>query len=116
MSKTEPIDNTWDIIDTRDIIERINWLEGTIEEDEIEELKLLKELEEEGIPDWEYGATLIRESYWETYVEELANDIGAVDSINENHWLVIDWEATAENVRMDYSTVSFDGVDYYYRL
>ncbi len=31
------------------------------------------------------------------------------------HWVHIDWEATAREVKVDYSEVSIDGVTYFYR-
>ncbi len=124
------IDNGQDIIDSRDIIARIEELESLIEEnneladedkedltDETEELEKLKALADEGANcagDWEYGAALIRESYWVDYVQDLLADIGDLPR-DLPHYIVIDWEQTAENIRADYSTVTFDGVAYYVR-
>jgi hypothetical protein len=62
-----------------------------------------------------YPVTLIRESYFREYAEELAEDIGAVVSDAKwpnNH---IDWDAAADELLTDYSAVLFDGVEYYYR-
>ena len=49
-------------------------------EDEAEELKALKALQDEAESqsDWTYGATLIKDSYFETYAQDLAEDIGAI--------------------------------------
>lgn len=47
--------------------------------------------------------------------QELADDIGAIDSNAKwplNH---IDWEAAAEELKMDYTEVNFNGTTYYIR-
>ena len=82
--------------------------------DEADELKALKELQDEAegySPDWRYGATLIRDSYFTDYAEELCKDIGDMPKEIPSY-IVIDWEATAENLKVDYTSVEFDGVDY----
>lgn len=118
MKGSEPISNTENIIDSRDIIDRINYLEGTEDEEEQAELQALQALEEEAqaSPDWQYGETLIQESYWEDYVRELIEDTGDIPKdlppYIEAH---IDWEGIAEDVAMDYMMVNFDGEGYYIR-
>lgn len=122
------INNSMDIIDSRDIIERIKELEEMIEEsrineqeqidmaDEKEELRLLKSLEDEaeGCPDWKYGETLIREDYFTEYAMDLLKDTG--DLPDDVPWyVVIDKEKTADNIKQDYSIVDFDGVNYFIR-
>lgn len=121
--------NTDDVIDSRDVIARIEHLSqlrqpgpvdlGTYDnaqdQDELfAELASLERLAEQGesLPDWEYGVTLIRESYFRTYAEELAEDIGAIN--REASWPnnCIDWERAARELRMDYTHVDFDGVTY----
>ena len=79
-----------------------------------DELQPLLDLKAEGIPDWDYGATLIPESDWEEYVEDLVKDCGYISN-DVPWWIVIDWAATADNVAADYSTVDYDGDTYYYR-
>lgn len=111
------ITNTEDVIDSRDIIERIKYLEDTEDEDEQAELKALEALAEEAgqYSEWAYGLVLIRESYWIEYVQELLEDIG--DLPKDFPWyIVIDWEETANNIKADYTTVDFDGVEYLYRM
>ena len=112
------IDNSTDIIDSRDIIERIEELENDDEllEDETKELKTLKELQEEGSSyccDWHYGATLIRDSYFEEYAQDFAEEIGAID--RDLSWPAncIDWKQATRELQMDYSSIDFDGVDYW---
>jgi hypothetical protein len=136
------VSETDDIIDSRDVIKRIEIYrealttagidpdETTVENfdsesredgDEIagllEEFHALKELEEQGEDggDWQYGATLVRESYFQTYAESMAEDIGAVNSDAKwpnNH---IDWEAAADELRQDYTEVTFKKVTYLMR-
>jgi hypothetical protein len=154
--RTDPIDNSEQTIDSRDIIARIEELQEYIEEcktefeeshtewetkepeddegahtewlasepkeddysDEQEELdKLLTIQEECNYGDWEYGVTLVNESYWEDYCQELCEDIGDfpkdLPSYISCH---IDWEGVSRDMVQDYTTVNFDGVDFYVRL
>jgi len=90
------------------------WDEG----DEGEELADLNRLAEEAegyAVDWEYGETLIRSSYFRTYAEELAEEIGAISL--DAPWPAhhIDWEAAAEELKQDYTAVDFGGVTYWVR-
>ncbi len=82
---------------------------------EAAELIALRALEEEAeaySADWRHGATLIRDSYWAEYAQELVNE---TESLNAPDYVVIDWEATAENLKADYTSVDFDGVEYWIR-
>lgn len=114
------IDPANDIIDSRDVIARIEELEGdeSRSEEEAEELAILKALAAEAsgyAPDWEYGATLIRKTYFVQYAEELAEDIGAIDRNAKwplNH---IDWESAAYQLEQDYTEVEFGGVPFLIR-
>lgn len=83
------------------------------EEDDPETVAAIRELAEDGIADWEYGATLIREDYFEDYARQFAEDIGAIP--NDASWpcTCIDWERAARELAMDYTSVSFLGHDYY---
>ena len=124
--KTPPT-NMDNVIDSRDVIERIEELEAEIEietEDEgepdpdgVEELAILKALadEGEGSPDWPHGETLIRDSYFEEYAQELAED--CCDMLDTNQWPLhcIDWEQAARELQLDYISIEFDGVDYWIR-
>ena len=55
------------------------------------------------------GDTLINEDSFTDYVIELA------DSADIPNWIVVDWEATAEDVAMDYTVVEFEGETWYMR-
>lgn len=87
-----------DILDTRDIDDRIEELEEL--EEEVEELIQLKELRSDlaDYCDWDHGETLIHESHQIEYAQQLADDIGAINPTPNwpnNH---IDWEAAAEEL------------------
>ena len=139
--KSSEITNSDDLIDSRDVIARVEELEGEQSEllepgegpedqskeaheaflaweDEFgEELGSLRKLAEqaEGSPDWAYGETLIRDSFFETYAQDLAEDIGAVkdDASWPNN--CIDWELAARELQQDYMSVDFAGVIYWIR-
>lgn len=120
MVTTQEITSTEDIIDSRDVEERITYLErdeDSLEDYERTELGTLKALREEaqGYCDWNGGTQLIRDTYFEDYAQELAEDIGAISS--DAAWPLgcIDWEQAADELKVDYTSVSFDGVDYWMR-
>lgn len=124
------IDNTSDTLDVRDIIERYEELEDLLaekdtddanDEDALEFKKLgewLKEVEgcggdEEWRGNW-YPITLIHRDYFEDYARELASDVveGYDDRNTVWPYTYIDWEAAAEALEMDYTSVSLDGEGY----
>lgn len=126
------LDGTDDTFDSREVIARIEELKEEIEElyrdgnspdsdylidlnMEVAELILFAEEEGEQFPDFPYGETFIHENFFETYAEELAYDIGAID--REASWPLnrIDWEAAANDLKMDYTAVEFRGETYYAR-
>src|SRR5882762_565900 len=96
------IDNLDDIIDSREIIERIEELEADeaeLADSDLNELALLRDLTAEaantGIENWEHGATLIRDSYFVEYTRELAEE--TVEGLEDAKWpfSCIDWEKAA---------------------
>jgi hypothetical protein len=133
------LSNSNSVIDSRDIIERIAELEDeeqsllesiesaeegdekframdamdTWDDGELERLRSLAE-EGEASPDWPYSVTLIRESYFVEYCREMVADIGDLPK-DIPGYIVIDWDATAENLKADYTEVDFDGVTYLVR-
>ena len=126
MTHTE-LDLTADTIDVRDIIERVEELENLQDageyletpEGELATLRsILSELagnggDEEWRGDW-YPVTLIDFACFVPYVRELLEDCGDIPA-NLPHYVHIDWEATARDVGMDYSTITIEGRDYVYR-
>lgn len=125
--ETEEITNSADVIDSRDVIARIEELEKkeypadepTIyREEDQNELAILKELAKQGedyAEDWEFGAQLIRESYFEDYARELAEDIGAISDDMKWPCNCIDWERASQELQIDYTEIDFNGVSYYVR-
>jgi hypothetical protein len=119
MAYRHEISNSDDVIDSRDVIARIDELENDenldlVEVAELDALKALAEEAEQYAEDWSYGSTLIRDSYFTDYAEELCKDIGQLPR-DIPDYIVIDWEATAENLKADYTSVDFDGVEYWVR-
>lgn len=141
------ISNADDVIDSRDVIARIEELQEERDQypfgedsdpenddpaklhaeqhkgwadanpDDAAELAALVALAEEAegyATDWKHGEPLIRDSYFTDYVMEMLSDIGDLPR-DIPHYIVIDEEATARNVQMDYTAVDFDGVTYWIR-
>ena len=117
MLATKPIDNGESILDSRDIIARIAFLEDTEDGQEKAELSALQSLasDGEGSPDWQWGEALIRESYFEQYARELSDDVGAVPKDAKWPLTCIDWEQAASELKADYMELDFDGVVYLIR-
>ena len=138
------IENTADLIDVRDIIARVEELEGerdtylagfphneadvrgqhwsecTDEGAELDGLTtLLASLEGMGGDEqWRgvwYPVTLIRESYFREYVQDLAEDIGAINADATWPNNCIDWDEAAYQLRHDYTRVEIGKFTYYYR-
>ena len=82
--------------------------------DERKELAELEELESE-VSEWSDGNTLIPESEFTDYCRELLEDCGDIPK-DLPHYVVIDWEATADNLKADYSTAEFQGETYLYHV
>lgn len=133
------IDKYADVIDSRDVIARIEELEGErnnhevdgeldqqrtreawdrenpTEKDELDALKSLAEEAEGYAPDWADGATLIRDSYFKDYAIELAEDIGALKGTESWPLTCVDWDRAAEELKMDYTAVEFEDITYWVR-
>ena len=136
------ITNDMDVIDSRDIIERIEELQTEFEmkkemEEELalgenrtivytvedwalvdedgEELVILLALAEEGenySPDWNYGSTLIHENYFEQYMDEMLEDCG---DIPKDIPCYLDITVNYDMLKWDYTELDFDGETYYIR-
>lgn len=133
--QTTTLDLSADIIDVRDLIARVEELETLVNEhnlsgggsadssDDKEELAELLDIladlqgmggDEQWRGNW-YPITLIRESYFRTYAEELADDCGLIPRDAAWPLTCIDWEQAARELRYDYSGVDVDGVTYWTR-
>jgi hypothetical protein len=119
-----------DIIDVRDIIARVEELEDVISDSlDIESVQmamsehqdltaLLDDLkgnggDEKWRGDW-YPVTLIADCHFTEYAREMLEDCGTIPR-DLPSWVEIDWDATARNVRADYTPVEIDGGTYWYR-
>jgi hypothetical protein len=95
------------------------WVATTEGNEELKELAtILDELkgsggDEQWRGDW-YPITLIADSYFVDYCEELVSDIGDMPREIPSY-IEIDWEATANNIKVDYSEIEIDGDTYYFR-
>jgi hypothetical protein len=134
-----------DIIDTRDVQERIEELQQELDldedgepneydaederpepldpdvkselEEELEELMELKrEVSSYSGDRFEDGATLIAEEHFEDYAKELAEDLHG-EAIRQAAWPFdnIDWDAAADDLKVDYTKVEFRGYDFWVR-
>lgn len=127
----DEINHFEDVLDSRDIIARIEELQELLtpqdENDPIaesedyeverEELSALTDLARqcEGYGDWPKGEALIRNSYFAAYAEELAGDVCDMPTDQPWPFYCIDWEYAARELLHDYTAVDFNGVEYYMR-
>lgn len=90
-----------------------DWKEGWSEE--IEHIEEIDSIEEEIGSEFDYGTTLIDEYDMEEYVKDLLEELGYIPK-DFPSWIEIDWSATADNVKQDYSEVTYQGTEYFYRI
>lgn len=90
-----------------------DWKEGWSEE--IEHIEEIDSIEEEIGSEFDYGTTLIHEYDMEEYVKDLLEELGYIPK-DFPSWIEIDWSATADNVKQDYSEVTYQGTEYFYRI
>lgn len=108
-------------MDSRDLEEKIVELQtlkddDNISEDEQEELtKLLALKEETENYGWEDGISFIPDYEFQDYCRELAEDCYITSDKSNPLLNYIDWESWANDCKMDYSEVEYDGTTYYYR-
>lgn len=84
--------------------------------DEAEELAELEELENQ-ISDFMHGETMIEEDDFTEYAEQLADELGYMSGEGADKWPFthIDWSAAAEELKQDYTSVTYQGTDYLVR-
>lgn len=133
---TNSIDNSQDVIYSRDVIARIADLrddKDTYEidadglgddwavryPDEAAELAALEALASalEGCGDWQYGEALIRDSFFVEYITDLIDDCYDMPALTE--WpfrhMSMDYGAAAAEAEADYTAADFGGVLYLIR-
>jgi hypothetical protein len=98
-------------------------LETWDSEEDGEELKTLRGVlddlkgyggDEQWRGDW-YPLSLIADSHFEDYAQELAEELGCVKADAQWPNNCIDWERAARELQGDYSSVTVEGSDYWYR-
>ena len=80
-------------------------------EDELKEIEEIDTIENELGSEFDYGVTLVDVDDWEEFVEQDLKDLGYIPK-DFPSWIEIDWEATANNVRQDYTEVEYQGNSY----
>lgn len=121
----ESVDKYTDVIDSRDVIARLEELREQDERDEDEQAELtsleafMEELKDNGGDeqwngDW-YPVTIIRDSYFRDYAQELAEECCEIPADLKWPYTCIDWEQAARELQQDYTAVEFDGVTYWTR-
>lgn len=112
-------------LDTRDLYQEWEGLKARkddedqidpLDEDEAERCVKLTDLfaeigESAGI----HGGTMIPDSEFTAYAQELAEDIIADFDTARWPFTHVDWDAAADDLRQDYTEVTFDGEDYLWR-
>jgi hypothetical protein len=95
------------------------WING----DEGQEFNALRQLlvdcegnggDEQWRGDW-YPIELIRCTYFKEYAQELAEECGMIQRDLKWPYTCIDWDSAARELLMDYTTISFNGVNYHCR-
>lgn len=86
-----------------------SWKEDWL--DEIVEITDIEKLEDEVGSEFEYGVTLIEEDEFEDYCRDLIEECGYI-SKDFPSWIEVDWSKTADNMRVDYSEVEYQGETY----
>jgi len=117
MKKTAEI-TTDKILDSREVEERIDELEGQEDKDEDEtaELAALTAFREEVSQynsDWPHGVGLIRDDYFEDYAQEQAE---GMSDMKTSQWPYncIDWARAARELQYDYSSSDLMGETYWF--
>ena len=83
--------------------------------EELEELKALKdEVSNNSDEGFEYGIQVIHEDDIDEHLHELLIDCGYIPK-DLPSWIEIDWQATYDNMKQDYSELELNGNTFYVR-
>ena len=105
-------DDTISVDDLRDAVDELAERVDELDQDEREELRVLSVLLEEVD---NYGCDyLVNDSYFSEYARDLLEDCEIIPR-NLPHYIVIDWDATADNIRQDYTAFEFRGKTFWGR-
>lgn len=124
------------IIDSRDLIARRDYLAEELADrlsmeetpegikavqtewdssDEAEELRDIEAFLEEGTREFQHGETLILDSYFEEYAQELAEAVADVPRDIRWPYTCIDWEKAARELQYDYTSAELGSYTYWFR-
>jgi hypothetical protein len=115
-----------EIEELQELQEALDEAQGLLDDfekfDDKEELDMLKEIVSQGedCSDWSYGTNLIHDDYFTEYTEELVHDCYEMPKeLSEGKWpwchVKMDWDAAAEELKSDYTTIEVNGETYYIR-
>lgn len=120
-------DGTDDIMDSRDITERITVIENDTptddngdyiwdDSDEMDEYEALITLRDEAGYHFDNQESFISEDYFVEYAEEFCKDVGYIPEELPS-WIAdhIDWEEVADEIKVDYTAFEFRGTTYWVR-
>jgi hypothetical protein len=83
--------------------------------DYVEELIAFLEFKENGesaTSEWSYGAMFINDTYFKEYAQDLADQIGVVDTNASWPANCIDWDQAADELKSDYTVMEVGGFTY----
>tara|TARA_R110002012_G_C11324207_1_gene576208 strand:+ start:216 stop:557 length:342 start_codon:yes stop_codon:yes gene_type:complete len=106
--------NSDDVIDSRDILDYIKDKEN---DRDFELENFIKDFRDEhsdydkALENLEFGITFIRDSYFEDYMLDYFLQFNQID---EALLCYIDIESFARNQQYDYTSIDFDGIEYWY--
>ena len=84
--------------------------------DELEQIEQINDLEEEiNNGEFDFDTTLIDESDFKEYCEDFVKDCYSLSELPQLIENNIDWEGVAEDMKQDYSEVTFRNTTYLYR-
>lgn len=83
--------------------------------EEYAKLKAFAKEFENYAPDYSHRRAAIRDSYFQEYAMQLADDIGAVKDDAAWPHTCIDWKQAARELQTGYTAIEFDGVTYWVR-
>lgn len=111
----DAIDDASSCVEDGEEFDPDKWAEkGFADYDELEALRALA-AEASDSPDWAYGETLIREDLFVEYARQMAEGCGALPLVRPWPLNCIDWDEAANELRLDYFAVDFDGATYLIR-
>jgi hypothetical protein len=108
-------------IDTAVLNERLTELlaKETLSDVDVEEARELQKLRNTvskySDDSFEDGITIVRDDHFVDYIQDLVEECGDIPRGLLPRYLRIDWQATAEELRPDFTSVEFFGRTFWYR-